>query len=70
MHDIIILLNFVFTVLRDYQITPGSSTNKKGTALWQYIKGLKNKIHTAVTRNLEEIFEVKTFLKMSIGFKC
>ena len=32
--------------------------------------GLKNKIHTAVKRNLEEILEVKTFLKMSIGFKC
>ena len=35
-----------------------------------YIKGFKNKIHTAVRRNLEEILEVKTFLKMSIGFKC
>ena len=34
-----------------------------------YIKGLKNKIHTAVRRNLEEILEVKTLLKMSIGFK-
>ena len=33
-------------------------------------KGLKNKIHTAVRRNLEEILEVKTFLKMSIGRKC
>ena len=37
---------------------------------WQYIKGLKNKTHTDVRRNLEEILEVKTFLKMSIGFKC
>ena len=27
-------------------------------------------IHTAVRRNFEEILEVKTFLKMSIGFKC
>ena len=36
---------------------------------WQYIKGLKHKIHTAVRRNLEEILEVKTLLKMSIGFK-
>ena len=27
-------------------------------------------IHTAVRRNLEEILEVKTFLEMSIGFKC
>ena len=35
-----------------------------------YIKGLKNKIHTAVIRNLEEILEVKTSLKISIGFKC
>ena len=30
------------------------------------VKGLKNKIHTAVRRNLEEILEVKTFPKMSI----
>ena len=30
----------------------------------------KNKIHPAVKRNLEEILEVKIFLKMSIGFKC
>ena len=37
---------------------------------WQYIKGLKNRIHAAVRRNLEENLEVKTFLKMSIGFKC
>ena len=36
---------------------------------WQYIKGLKNKIHTAVRRNLEEILEVKEFLKMFIGLK-
>ena len=34
------------------------------------VKGLKDKIHTAVRRNLEDVFEVKTFLKMSIGFKC
>ena len=34
------------------------------------IKGVTNKIDTAVRRNLEEILEVKTFLKMSIGFKC
>ena len=32
------------------------------------LKGLKNKIHTAVRRNLEEIFEVKK--KHSSGFKC
>ena len=37
---------------------------------WQYIKGLKIKIRTAVRRNLEEILDVKTFLTMSIGFKC
>ena len=37
---------------------------------WQYIKRSKNKIHTAVRRNLEEILEVKTFLKMSIEIKC
>ena len=36
----------------------------------KYIKGLKNKIDAAVRRNLEEILKVKTFLKMSIGFKC
>ena len=35
-----------------------------------HFKGLKNKIHTTVRRNLEEILEVKTFLKMSIGFQC
>ena len=29
--------------------------------------GLKNKIHAAVKRNLEEILEVKRFLKISIG---
>ena len=34
------------------------------------MKGVKNEIHTAVIRNLEEILEVKTFLKMSIAFKC
>ena len=34
------------------------------------VKELKNKIHTTVRRNLEKIIEVKTFLKMSIGFKC
>ena len=35
------------------------------------VRGLKKyKIHTAVRKNLEEILEVKTFLKMSIGFKC
>ena len=28
------------------------------------------KIHTAVRGNLEEILEVKTFLKMSIGLNC
>ena len=32
--------------------------------------GLKNKIHTAVRRNIKEILEVKIFLKMSLGFKC
>ena len=32
--------------------------------------GLKNQIHTAVRRTLEEILEVKTFLKMSIGFNA
>ena len=35
-----------------------------------FIKGLKNIIHTDVRRNLQKIIEVKTFLKMSIGFKC
>ena len=39
-------------------------------SFWQYIKRLKNKIDTAVRRSIEEILEVKTFLKMSIGFKC
>ena len=34
------------------------------------IKELKNKIHTVVRRNLEEILEVKTFPQMSVGFKC
>ena len=38
--------------------------------LYLPLKGLKSKIHTAVTRNLEEILEVRTFIKMSIGFKC
>ena len=33
------------------------------------MEGLENKIYTAVKRKLE-ILEVKTFLKMSIGFKC
>ena len=37
--------------------------------LYLPLEGLKNKIHTAVRRNLEEILEVKTFLKMSIRFK-
>ena len=41
-----------------------------GNILSPDIKGLRNKIHTAVRRNFEEILEVKTFLKMSIGFKC
>ena len=34
------------------------------------IKGLTNKIYTAVKRNLEEFLQLKTFLKMSIEFKC
>ena len=38
-----------------------------GNILYQ---GIKNKTHTAVRRNLEEILEVNTFLNMSIGFKC
>ena len=29
MDDIIILLNFIFTGLRGYEITPGFSTNKQ-----------------------------------------
>ena len=33
-------------------------------------EGLKNKIHTAVRRNVEEIFEMKIFFKMSTGIKC
>ena len=33
------------------------------------IKRLKNKIHTAVRRNLEIILQIKTSLKMSISFK-
>ena len=40
------------------------------TGVLRYIKGLKNKIHTDVRRNLEEILEIETFLKMSIRFKC
>ena len=35
-----------------------------------YRNALTNKIYTAVKRNLEEILEVKTFLKVSIGFTC
>ena len=75
MDEIIILLNFIFTGFHDYQITPGLSTNKQRHRLLLlkmriHIKGSKNNIHTAVRRNLEEIFEVKTFLKISIGFKC
>ena len=42
----------------------------KKCSLWQYVKGLRNKLHTVVKRNLEEIIEVRTFLKMSIAFKC
>ena len=34
------------------------------------LKRLKNKIHTDIRENLEEILEVKTFFKMFIGFKC
>ena len=34
------------------------------------IKGLQNKIHTAVRRNIKEMLEVETFLKMSIRSKC
>ena len=34
------------------------------------LKRLKNIIHTIVRRCLEETLDVKTFLKMSIGFKC
>ena len=34
------------------------------------LRELKNKIHTAVRRKLEEMLEVTTFFKMSIGFKC
>ena len=41
----------------------------KKCSLWQYVKGFRNKLHTAVRRNLEEIIEVRTFLKMSKGFK-
>ena len=37
---------------------------------WQYIKRLKNNIHATVSRNLEEILKVETFLKMSVGLKC
>ena len=33
------------------------------------VKVLKNKIYAAVRRNLEEVLEVKAFLKTSIGFK-
>ena len=69
MDDIIILLNFIFTSLHGYEITPGLSTNKQRHRR-QYIKRLENKIHTTVRRNLEEILEVKTFPKMSIGCKC
>ena len=34
-----------------------------------HLKGLKNRIHTAVRRSLEETLEVKTFLKMSIELR-
>ena len=34
------------------------------------VKGLRNKSHAAVGGSLEEILEVKTLLKMPIGFKC
>ena len=34
------------------------------------VKGLKNKIHTAVRRNPDEILKEKTFLKRSIVFRC
>ena len=34
------------------------------------LRDLKSKMDTAVRRNLEEIVEVKTFLKMFIGLKC
>ena len=79
-NDIIILLNFLFTGLHSYQITPGLSLllltiHVPPThfyvmlSFWQYIEGLKNNIRTAVRRNLEEVLEVKTFLKMSIGIK-
>ena len=34
------------------------------------LRDQKIKSLTAVRRKLEEIFEVKTFLKMSIGFNC
>ena len=33
------------------------------------LRDKKNEIHTAVRKNLKGILEVKTFLKMSIGFK-
>ena len=44
--------------------------NMADFAIMRNFKGLKSKIYTAVRRNLEEILEVKTFLKMSIGFIC
>ena len=79
--DIIILLNFIFTGLHRYQITKAPPflvkdgdtccTNPflSNAKFCQYVKGVKNKIHAGFRRNLEEILEVKTFLKMSIGFK-
>ena len=43
--DIIILLNFIFTCLHGYQITPGLSTNKERHCL----SLLKTGIHVAQT---------------------
>ena len=38
--------------------------------LGNILRGLKNKIHADVRRNLEEILEIKTLIKMSTGSKC
>ena len=52
-------------------VEPPVPVLQRGKKLSAYrVKELKNKIHTTVRRNLEEILEVKTFLKMSVGFKC
>ena len=84
--DIIILLNFIFTDLHDYRFkhqqtkklpfvvkdgdTCCTNLSLSNFQFWQNIEGLENKIYAAVKKNLEEILEVKTFLKKFIRLKC